>query len=218
MKKQTDALKLTFLTAGVAVLSIGCAATGYARYDGPDAMGAGAQAEVGDAEARMHAGVDDRGYTGDQGLNADADVAVGAGPGAGVGADARVDAGVRDDRGDYRSDYSTRDYSRRSGYQGDSHAMGAATEGSARSTVSALSVAPDTRADWLNRFPLDWNTRVIQTFTFAVPDPDLRLTAEAGAPPFSADLEPGAVFVEAAGGAGEIRAGRVIQHSPNPIR
>lgn len=92
-------------------------------------------------------------------------------------------------------------------------------DGSGRSTVSALSFAPETRATWVNRFPWhDWNLAVVETYTFAVEDPDLTLVATEDLPVFTAELEPGAVFVEAAGGAGEVEVGRIIRHSPTPIR
>lgn len=178
MKKQTNNLKLTVLAASVAVLSVGCASTGYARYDDDrNAMGASAGAEVGGAEAGVSAGVD---IDDDPGLDRDYN---------------------------YDTDYDQTDMA------------DAALEGSSRSTVSALSFSPETRPTWVNKFPFyDWNLAVVETYTFAVPDPDLTLTAGTDAPAFRADMEPGSVFVEAAGGAGEITAGRVIRHSPTPIR
>ena len=92
-------------------------------------------------------------------------------------------------------------------------------EGEARATVSALSFSPDTRATWVNRFPFyeaNRNMKVIETYTFAAPDPNLEIASSRNLPEFSASLPPGSVYVEAAGGAGEVRTGRVIQHSPNP--
>jgi hypothetical protein len=87
----------------------------------------------------------------------------------------------------------------------------------ARSTVSALSLMPETRPKWINKFPLEWNPQVIEVYTFRVPADDVaRNDAIATAPAFSANLTPGTVYVEAAGGAGETRPVRVIQHSPNP--
>lgn len=50
MKNQFNALKLTFLVAAVGLLGVGCASSGYARYDGsPDAaaMGHAASGETG---------------------------------------------------------------------------------------------------------------------------------------------------------------------------
>jgi hypothetical protein len=96
-------------------------------------------------------------------------------------------------------------------------------EGEARVTVSALAANPETRADWVNRFPFhdqNWRIQVIETYTFAAPDSGIEVatTTRSDLPEFSASLPPGSVFVEAAGGAGEVRTGRVIQHSPNPIR
>lgn len=95
-----------------------------------------------------------------------------------------------------------------------------ADEGAARATVSALSFNPETRATWVNKFPFYDNSRrivAIETYTFAVPDSDLRASIDrSDLPQFSMDLPPGSVFVESAGGSGEVRTGRVIQHSPNP--
>jgi hypothetical protein len=90
-------------------------------------------------------------------------------------------------------------------------------EGAARVTVSALSFVPETRADWVNRFPFyDQQYRLVNNdiYTFAVPDPHLHASASSDLPEFSVSLPPGSVFVESAGGAGEVRTGRVIQHSP----
>ena len=161
-------------------------------------MGASAEAEVGGAEAGVSAGVD---------LDDDLDTT------RTLDADTRVDADLDADA-DVNTTMIDRDYDADVRYGSDPE-----VEGSARSTVTALSFAPETRANWVNRFPFyDWNIRVIETYTFAVPDPDITVTAGRDLPTFSEDLEPGAVFVEAAGGAGEITAGRVIQHSPVPTR
>ncbi|HTG44966.1 MAG TPA: hypothetical protein VK633_10590, partial [Verrucomicrobiae bacterium] len=92
-------------------------------------------------------------------------------------------------------------------------------EGAARSTVTALSFNPETRADWVNKFPFydrNWEMATIDTLTFAVTDPSLHAASSSDLPQFSENLPPGSVFVESAGGAGEVRTGRVIQHSPNP--
>jgi hypothetical protein len=93
--------------------------------------------------------------------------------------------------------------------------------GAARVTVSALSFTPDTRARWVNKFPFwdpNFQTRTIDLYTFATPDPSVSVASTSDLPQFSMSLPPGSVFVESAGGAGETRAGRVIQHSPMPIR
>jgi hypothetical protein len=168
--KQTNALKLTFLAASVAAFGVGCASTGYARYDTDTtqqdhAMGASASAEVGTDQMNMDA----QHYRGDRDMN----------------------VAAREN------------------------------DGEARVTVSALSFTPDTRATWVNKYPFwdtRWQTRTIDVYTFAAPDPSLDLAASSDLPQFSVNLPPGSVFVESAGGAGEVRAGRVIQHSPVPIR
>ena len=90
-------------------------------------------------------------------------------------------------------------------------------EGAARVTVSALSFTPETRAAYVNKFPFydsNWRLRDINLYTFAVHDPALHAYASSDLPHFSENLPPGSVFVESAGGAGEVRTGRVIQHSP----
>ena len=155
MKKQNNAFKLTFLGAAVAALGVGCASSGYARYD------------------------------------ADADTS------NDMGASAQVELGT----------------------DNDVIAANADDQAAAQSTVSALSRTFDTRANWVNKFPFyDWDIRTIETYTFAAPDPQLNVSGSSDAPSFSASLPPGSVFVEAAGGSGEVRAGRVIRHSPNPTR
>lgn len=204
MKKQTRTFTLSILAAAVAALSVGCSSTGYARYDDQDsdAMGVSAGAEVGEAEADIDADVD---LDNDADLNDDLDV------------DVDADA----DEMDVDVDTDDRDYVVIEDMDDDLGTPYAEEleEGAASSTVTALSFAPETRATWVNKFPFyDWNMAVVQTYTFAVPDPDLTVTAATELPTFSEDLEPGSVFVEAAGGAGEITAGRVIQHSPTPTR
>lgn len=87
-------------------------------------------------------------------------------------------------------------------------------EGEDRITVSALSSSPDTRANWVNRFPFqDGNKlfRTIETYTFA---PD----EEASLQEFTEAVKPGTLYSEAAGGSATVvrGGGRVIQHSPNP--
>lgn len=200
MKKQTRTFTLSILAAAVAALSVGCASTGYARYDDPDtdAMGVSAGAEVGEAEADVRADVDLNDDDMDLEVNDD------------------IEVDVNDDV-DVDRDYvivDEADYDRDTRYDIDAEA-----EAAANSTVSALSFAPETRATWVNKFPFyDWNLAVVETYTFAVPDPEITVTASSDLPTFSEDLEPGSVFVEAAGGAGEITAGRVIRHSPTPTR
>ena len=154
--KQITALKLTCVAAFVAALGVGCASTGYARYD----------ADSTDMDE-------------------------------GIGVSASADTGT--DRGTILVDEEA--------------------EGAARVTVSALSFNPDTRATWVNKFPFydaPWTMRVIETYTFAAPDPTVEIASTSDAPQFSMSLPPGAVYVEAAGGAGDVEVGRVIQHSPNP--
>ena len=192
MKKQTKTFTLSLLAASVAALSVGCASTGYARYDdSDDAVGASAGAEVGGAEAGVSAGVDVD--DNDLDVNADADV--------------DNDADLNTTMVDRDQDYSltSRD----------------ATDPDHAASISetALSFSPETRANWVNRFPFyDWHTQVIQTYTFAVPDPDVTVSSSANLPTFNENLEPGSVFVEAAGGSGQVRTGRIIQHSPLPTR
>ena len=87
-------------------------------------------------------------------------------------------------------------------------------EGEDRITVSALSFSPETRANWVNKFPFqDLNKRfsTIETYTFT-PDEDASLQE------FGEVLTPGSKYYEAAGGSGAVSVGRgrVIQHSPNP--
>lgn len=202
MKKQTRTFTLSILAAAVAALSVGCASTGYARYDDPDtdAMGVSAGAEVGEAEADVRADVDLNDDDMDLEVNDDIEV------------DVNDDVDVDVDRDYVIVDEA--DYDRDTRYDIDAEA-----EAAANSTVSALSFAPETRATWVNKFPFyDWNMAVVETYTFAVPDPEITVTASSELPTFSEDLEPGSVFVEAAGGAGEITAGRVIRHSPTPTR
>jgi hypothetical protein len=190
--KQITALKLTGAVTFVAALTVGCASSGYARYD------------------------DTPEYRSDVGLSAsapaDADLSVSTRADADLDSDlsARTDIDVSPDANvgvSARSD---------TGYDYDVVAVDDTTEGEARSTVSALSFNPDTRATWVTKFPFDRQIRVIETYTFAPPDPKLDMAVDA--PRFSASMPPGSVYVEAAGGAGEVRTGRVIQHSPNPVR
>jgi hypothetical protein len=179
--KQVTALKLTCVGAFVATLGVGCASSGYARYD----------ADQTDA---------------DQGVGVSASADVGTDSSASVS----TDANMRTDK-DLAMDMDT----------GSGPLNVPDTEGEERITVSALSFTPETRATWVNRFPFydkNWSLRTVDVYTFAVPDDvDVDLD-ENDAPEFRADLPEGSVFVEAAGGAGEVNTGRIIQHSPNPVR
>lgn len=190
--KQITALKLTCVGAFVATLGVGCASSGYARYDAD--------------QTDMNQGV---------GVSAGADI--GTESSASINADADLDhnASIRTDSdADFVSSADMRN-------DGDIRVVDESAEGEARVTVSALSLTPETRANWMTKFPFyDQNKQIrsINTYTFAVPDPEVETRIDSGAPEFSASLPPGSVFVEAAGGAGEVRTGRVIQHSPNPTR
>ena len=122
--KQITALKLTCVATFVAALGVGCASSGYAKYDADS--------------SDMNEGV---------GVSASAD----------IGTDSDMDRSttviVDDD-----------------------------AEGAARATVSALSSNPETRATWVNKFPFydqNWNMRVIETYTFAAPDPGIEIAARA---------------------------------------
>jgi hypothetical protein len=91
----------------------------------------------------------------------------------------------------------------------------AGVNGSDRSTVTALSFVPETRPAVLNKWPIEWNLRSIDTYTWVVDEPGASMAANGNAD-FNADLPAGSVFVEAAG-ADSVPAGRrVIRHSPNP--
>jgi len=173
--KKLDAFKLSLLAASVAGLGVGCASSGYARYDNDHSMNAGAGASAG---------------------------GMGASASAQVGSDT-----YRTDTMDTQTHHYVTTTDR--------------DEGAARVTVTALSFSPETRANWVNKFPFydqNWQLRTIDTYTFAVPDPSLHASVSSDLPQFSVNLPPGSVFVESAGGAGEVRTGRVIQHSPNPNR
>lgn len=116
----------------------------------------------------------------------------------GVGASASVDTGMDADRHM-------------------SSSLNSGEEADASSTVTALSFTAPTDATQINKWPFwEWRLRSVDTYTFAVPDPTVQVSASSDLPQFSVNLPPGSVFVEAAGGSGETRAGRVIQHSPNP--
>lgn len=165
--KQMNALKLTIMAASVAALGVGCASSGYARYD--------------------------------------ADSTKNSGTGVSASAQTGTDRETMTSR-HHRSDADM--------------AINGSEAGEGRVTVSALAFNPETRANWVNKFPFydtRWQTRSIDLYTFAVPDPTVSVASnDSDLPQFSVNLPPGSVFVESAGGAGEVRAGRVIQHSPNP--
>jgi hypothetical protein len=199
--KQVTALKLTCVGAFVATLGVGCASSGYARYDAD---------------------------------STDMDQGVGVSASADVGTDnqIRTEADVRNEnaiRTDLRKDESTTvvvDTDRDNTVVNadpevyvdrDRAIVDMDAEGKDRITVSALSFVPETRATWVSKFPLDRNLRAIEVHTFAVPS-DIDVDTDRNTPEFRADLPAGSVFVEAAGGAGDVRTGRVIQHSPSPTR
>lgn len=148
-------LKLSLLAGSVAAFTVGCASSGYARYD---------------SDVNHH----------------DMDT------------------------------HTTYSYDTTYGTHGTSVAV-AEAEGEARQTVTALSFSPVTDARMVNIFPFyDWNIRETDLYTFAVPEPGLVVTRDSNTPEFAVDMPPGSVYVESAGGNGEWRAGKVIQHSPNP--
>ncbi|MGZ8919405.1 MAG: hypothetical protein ACXW3L_00340 [Limisphaerales bacterium] len=188
--KQITALKLTCVGAVVATLGMGCASTGYARYDADQTdmdqgVGVSASADVG---------------TDNSAIRTEADLS-------------------KDSSATVRTDLDRSDKVAMN-YNDNDTLVVADTEGEERVTVSALSFSPDTRATWVNKFPFDRRIRTIDTYTFAVPGSNADLsTRRSDAPQFRTELPSGSVFVEAAGGAGEVRTGgRVIQHSPSPTR
>jgi hypothetical protein len=188
--KQVTALKLTCVSAFVAALGVGCASSGTASYDvnSSDKEMSASASANTGTETIIRAESDGKVETGTLVEVKDRDVTV-------VNADPEI--------------YVDQD----------AVIVDTDTDRGARVTVSALASSPETRATWVNRFPFSASSpqmRSIETYTFAVPsDVDV---VDANAPEFRADLPAGSVFVEAAGGAGEVRTGRVIQHSPNPTR
>lgn len=178
--KRITPLKLTCVGAFVAALGVGCASSGYARYD----------ADTGSTES--------------------------------VGAPASADLGTRVS---HTSETSTETMgstvvtttTTTDTYMTDEHGRVLATapvEGGDRVTVSALNVWPDTRANWVNRFPFQDNNKLfhaMETYTFA-PDDDASVRE------FTEAVSPGTLYSEAAGGTAVTTTGRgrVIQHSPNP--
>jgi hypothetical protein len=178
--KRITPLKLTCVGAFVAALGVGCASSGYARYDADSTdkdVGVAASADMGtDRDVRIASSTD---------LDTHES----------RGASAQLDTGTDRDRIVVDSDLEND------------------VEGEDRITVSALSFNPETRANWVNRFPFydnNWRMAVIETYTFT-PDDDAEL------PEFRTTMRSGSAYSEAAGGAGvETGGARVIQHSPNP--
>jgi hypothetical protein len=71
---------------------------------------------------------------------------------------------------------------------------------------------PLTDTRYLGMFPLEWNPVAYENYTFAVPVQGAATTSTSSLPQFSENLQPGEAFVEAAGGASEVK--RVIKYSP----
>jgi len=187
--KQVTALKLTCVGAFVAALGVGCASSGTASYD------VNSSDKDMSASASANTGTDTVIRT-EADVNRETAVLVGTTEREATVVNADPEIHVDQDAVIVDTD----------------------TEGEARVTVSALGSAPETRATWVNKFPfMDRQLRSIDTYTFAVPA-DVDVAERTDAPEFRTDLPAGSVFVEAAGGAGEVRSGRVIQHTPNPTR
>ena len=107
-------------------------------------------------------------------------------------------------------------------------------EASPYRTASAGGWVPITYASEMGKFPFEWNMVSYEQYRLAVPTDDavgasasaeigsdssdlsasLDADADADAVAFSADLEPGSTFVEAAGADGEVRVRKVILHTP----
>jgi hypothetical protein len=188
--KQVTALKLACVGAFVATLGVGCASTGYAKND----------ADMSDE---------------DQAVGVSASASVGTDSSVSVSSDANASTEKTTTVSNEGQTTTTTVTTTNTG----EHPI-IVDEGEARVTVSALSMSPETRASWVSRFPFyDRNYRTIDIYNFAVADDtDVEMsTTMEGEPQFTSDLPPGTVFVEAAGG-GEVRTGRIIQHSPNPTR
>jgi hypothetical protein len=206
MKKIT-ALQFTGFAATVAALGIGCASSGYARYDGDstyrdDEVVVSTRSDM-DPDLRIRTQADlDR----EMGVSASADT--------GTDRDLTVVNRYRDPVFPAGSDIT------------DNMIMPPDTEGEERITVSALSFNPDTRAEWITKFPFydpRWQLRTIDTYTFTPPsddfdDDDYRVRTRTTVREFDTSTRPGTVYVEAAGGPAVYETGRVIQHSPNPTR
>jgi hypothetical protein len=201
--KEITALKLTCVSAFVATLGVGCASSGYARYDADrtdmdQGVGVSASADVGtDSDTTVIRRDLDRDVVVRTDVDNDPNVVVR------TDLDRNADAVVLQDP------------------DGDEDIVVADTEGEERVTVSALSFTPETRATWVNKFPFydrNYRLRTIDVYTFAVPD-DIDLDVDDDNDrEFRASMPAGTVFVEAAGGAGEVRSGKIIQHSPSPTR
>lgn len=106
-------------------------------------------------------------------------------------------------------------------------------EASPYRTASAGGWVPITYASEMGKFPFEWNMVSYEQYRLAVPtdsavgssataeigsdssvSASLDADADADAVGFSADLEPGSTFVEAAGADGEVRVRKVILHTP----
>jgi hypothetical protein len=212
--KQVTALKLTCVGAFVATLGVGCASSGYARYDADSTdmdqgVGVSASADVGtDNKIRTEADVRNENAIRTDLRKDDSTTVV-------VDTDRDNTVIVDTDRDDVVVNADPEIYVDR-----DRRIVDMDAEGEDRITVSALSFVPETRATWVNKFPFydrHWNIRAIEVHTFAVPS-NVDVDVNRDTPEFRADLPAGSVFVEAAGGAGDVRTGRVIQHSPSPTR
>ena len=88
----------------------------------------------------------------------------------------------------------------------------ARNDGQAPEAISTLSFQPRTQPAEIVKWPLEWNVKVIEAYTFRVPDPTVQVTANL--PTFNEDLAPGSVFVEAAGAEGTPQAYRIVRYSP----
>lgn len=78
--------------------------------------------------------------------------------------------------------------------------------------VSTLSFVPSTDPIVLTRWPKDWNIQSIDSYTFVVPE---KVADTGNLPTFNANLEPGTVFVEAAGADRPARAMQVVRYAPS---
>lgn len=182
--KRITPLKLTCVGAFVAALGVGCASSGTAQYN----------------------------------ATSEPSVSVAASADTGTDRDVRIVSSTDVDSHEARGTSATMDTG--SGYTTTTTTTTTVVqeqplvEGADRITVSALSFSPETRANWVNRFPFQDNNklfRTIETYTF-VPD------EEASVREFTEAVNPGTIYSEAAGGSATVSrgGGRVIQHSPNP--
>src|SRR5687767_515935 len=174
--KDITALKLTCVGAFVATLGVGCASSGYARYDAD--------------QTDMNQGV---------GVSASADVGTDANAGDSTVIRTEMNKDAVLVGTSEVQPVSTSNTVVLSDPDGDEDMVVADTEGEDRVTVSALSFGPETRARYANTFPFydrNWQLRTIDVYTFAVPsNVDVDNDRE-----FSASMPSGTVFVEAAGG------------------